>query len=50
MGARRDLNEIYFAGSVALAGLLGLATGSWAVAAVTAVALLALCWQAGKIR
>ena len=40
MGARQKLNENHVIGSLAIAGCLGLATGSWTVFAATGAVLI----------
>ncbi len=50
MGARTKLNEVYVVGSVALAGIVGIATGSWIVFAVAGATLLAASLATGNIR
>ena len=50
MGARRKLNQVHVAGSIALAALAGLASGSWAVFAITGALLLAAGVGNGDIR
>ena len=50
MGARKDLNRHHVIGTLGFAGLLGLASGSWAVFAVVVVALIAGSAYAGEIR
>ena len=40
MGARQKLNEAHIVGSLAVAGVLGLATGSWTVFVVTGAVLI----------
>ena len=50
MGARKELNRYHVIGSLGLAGLLGLASGSWAVFAVTAAVLLGAAVYSGEIR
>ena len=50
MGARHELNNHYIMGSLALAGFLGLATGSFAVFAVAGAALIGAAVYSGKIR
>ena len=50
MGARTKLNTIHILGAVGAAGLLGLATGSWAVAMVAGTVIVGLSLQKGGIR
>ena len=50
MGARQKLNEAHLTGSAILAGVTGLATGSWLVFIATLVVLVALGIHAGRIR
>lgn len=50
MGARSELNKFHVIGSLGLAGLLGLATGSWAVFAVAGAALIGTALYTGEIR
>jgi hypothetical protein len=50
MGARQKLNTHYMAGAVGAAGLLGLLTGSWIVAAVVGTLAVGLAISAGDIR
>ncbi len=46
MGARQELNRVHLIGSLGLAGLMGLATDSWAVFAVVAAVLIgAAIWN-----
>ena len=50
MSARRKLNAAFLTGGLLLAGLVGAATGSWAVAAGTLAAAVALDVYVGNIR
>ena len=50
MGARRKLNSAYFAGSLAVAGLIGWFTLSWLIFLVALVALVAINVNNGDIR
>ncbi len=50
MGARKKLNSASLLGSLLLAGMAGLATGSPTVFLIAAVVLVALSIQAGDIR
>ena len=50
MGARQKLNESHVIGSLAIAGVLGLATGSWTVFAVTGVVLIGAAIYNNEIR
>lgn len=50
MGARHELNEVHLLGAITLAGLLGLATGSWAVFGLAGAVLIGTAMHAGKIR
>jgi hypothetical protein len=50
VGARHELNKFHVIGSLGLAGLLGLATGSWAVFAVAGAVLMGAAIYTGEIR
>jgi len=50
VGAREKLNSIHILGAVGAAGLLGLITGSWAVAAITGALIVGLSVHKGDIR
>lgn len=50
MGARTTLNGIYLTGAVVIAGLLGTATGSWLVFAISLVVLVLANMHSGRIR
>jgi hypothetical protein len=50
MGARHQLNEVHVLGALTLAGLLGLATGSWAVFGISGAVLIGTAIHTGKIR
>jgi hypothetical protein len=50
LGARTKLNDVYVVGSVALAGIVGIATGSWLVFAVAGASLIAASLDTGNIR
>jgi hypothetical protein len=50
MGARQKLNTIHVVGSVGLAGLLGLLTGSVTVFVVASAVMIGAAVQSGKIR
>ena len=50
VGARQKLNSGFITGSLVLAVLVGLATGSWAAFLATAAVLLALSLYSGDIR
>jgi hypothetical protein len=50
VGARHELNKFHVIGSIGVAGLLGLVTGSWAVFAVAGVALIGVSLANGEIR
>ena len=50
MGARHELNKIHVIGSLGLAGLLGLASGSFAVFVIAGAVLIASSVYAGEIR
>ena len=50
MGARHELNKFHVFGSLGFAGLLGLATGSWAVFTVTGIVLIGTSLRNGEIR
>jgi hypothetical protein len=50
VGARHELNRVHFIGSLGFAGLLGLATGSWAVFAIVGAVLIGASLANGEIR
>ena len=50
MGAKRKLNSASVLGSLALAGILGGLSGSWAVFLIAGGVLLAMAVHAGDIR
>ena len=50
MEARQKLNESHVIGSLAIAGALGLATGSWTVFAVTGAILIGAAIYHDEIR
>ena len=50
MGARQKLNTHHIAGAVGLAGILGLITGSWIVAAVVGALAVGMAIHDGDIR
>ncbi len=50
MGARQKLNTFHILGTLGAAGLFGLVTGSWAVAAITGAVLVGLSLHKGDIR
>ena len=50
MGARQDLNTIYIFGSVGLAGLLGLATGSLTLFVIASAVMIVAAIDSGGIR
>jgi hypothetical protein len=50
MGARTSLNGIYLSGALALAALLGWATGSWGVFIISVAVLIGANVHAGRIR
>jgi hypothetical protein len=50
MGARQDLNTIYVAGSVGLAGLLGLVTGSFTLFMIASTVMIVAAIDSGGIR
>jgi hypothetical protein len=50
MGARTTLNGIYLSGPLALAAVLGWATGSWGVFIISLAALVGVNLHAGRIR
>jgi hypothetical protein len=50
MRARQKLNQAYFNGSLVIAGILGLATQSWAVFSLVLVGMLGLNVAARNIR
>jgi hypothetical protein len=50
LGARQKLNSIHILGAIGTAGLLGLATGSWVIAAITGAVVFGLSLHKGDIR
>src|SRR5947209_11286721 len=50
MSARQKLNRAYMNGSLIIAGIAGLATGSWGVFFITSGILVALNMVSGEIR
>ena len=50
MGARHKLNKVHVIGSLGLAGLLGLATGSMAVFVVAGAVMIGAAIYTGDIR
>jgi hypothetical protein len=50
LGARQKLNSIHILGAIGTAGLLGLATGSWAIAAIAGAVLFGLSLHKGDVR
>ena len=50
MGARQKLNEAHINGALIVAGLLGLATGSWTVFILAGAGLIGLSMHSGGIR
>jgi hypothetical protein len=50
MGARRELNRIHITGSVGIAALMGLVTGSWIAFVLMLIFLIALSVYTGDIR
>lgn len=50
MGARTKLNECHLVGSVGVAAVLGIVTGSWLVFVVAGASLVASSWYVGDIR
>ena len=50
MGARQKLNSHHIAGAVGVAGILGLITGSWLVAAVVGALAIGMAVHDGDIR
>jgi len=50
MGARYELNNIHTIGSLAVAGFLGLLTGSWLVFALTGAVLIGAAIHCSNIR
>ena len=50
MGARTKLNEVNVLGSLAVAGAVGILTGSWTVFLVTGALLVAAGVYSGDIR
>jgi hypothetical protein len=50
MGARNALNKVHIVGSLGMAGILGLATGSVAVFMIAGAVLIAAAICTGEIR
>ena len=50
MGAREKLNSHHITGAVGLAGILGLITGSWVVAAIVGTLAIGMALHDGDIR
>jgi hypothetical protein len=50
MGARNELNTFHIMGSLGVAGILGLATGSVAVFVIAGAALIGAALYTGEIR
>jgi hypothetical protein len=50
VGARQKLNRHHILGSLSLAGLLGLATGSWAIFAIAGAVMIGVSICTGEIR
>jgi hypothetical protein len=50
LGARQKLNSIHILGAIGTAGLVGLVTGSWAVAAIAGAVLFGLSLHKREIR
>jgi len=50
VGARTELNKFHFVGSLGLAGLLGLATGSVAVFVIAGAVMIGASVDTGEIR
>jgi hypothetical protein len=50
MGARTDLNNVYVFGSLGVAGVLGLLTGSVTVFVIASAAMIGAAIQTGGIR
>jgi len=50
MGARTTLNGIYLTGALVVAAILGGATGSWVVFAISLTVLFGVSLHAGRIR
>ena len=50
MGARTELNKIHVVGSLGLAGLLGVMSGSFAVFVIASAVMIGASVYAGEIR
>jgi hypothetical protein len=50
MGARQKLNSHHVAGAIAVAGIIGLLTGSWLVAAAVGAVAVGIAIHSGDIR
>ncbi len=50
MGARQELNKVHVIGSLGVAGLLGLATGSVIVFVIAGAVMIATAVHSGQIR
>ncbi len=50
MGAKNDLNQIYINGSLFIAAMIGVSSGSWGAFVVSAVVLIGTGIVTSKIR
>jgi hypothetical protein len=50
MGARTTLNSVYLMGALFVAAILGGATGSWVIFAVSLAIIVGVSLHAGRIR
>jgi hypothetical protein len=50
VGARQELNKIHVVGSLSVAGLLGLMTGSFAVFVIASAVMIGASVHSGEIR
>jgi len=50
VGAREKLNSVHILGAMGIAGLLGLATGSWTVAVIAGAVIVGMSLHKGDIR
>lgn len=50
MGAKKDLNEIYVKGSLFIAAMIGVSTGSWGAFVISAMVLIGTALATHKIR
>lgn len=50
MGAKNDLNQIYLNGSLFIAAMIGVSTGSWGAFVISAVVLIGTGLATTKIR